>query len=113
MRSNRPMLRSKPMLGASGATGATGATGDDGFDISKISDLTGGAKLRMGAMTRRLPHDEHDPDAPVDRATNLRTNAYHRALFKYVGAKHGESMQRTILALAVRAALAEVDENTG
>jgi hypothetical protein len=64
----------------------------------------------MGAVTRKLPHDEHDPDAPVDRATNLRTNAYHRALFKYVGAKRGESMQRTILALAVKAALAEVDE---
>jgi hypothetical protein len=39
---------------------------------------------------RELPFEKHDPDAKPDKAFRFETNAYDRALFKYVAVLRGE-----------------------
>jgi hypothetical protein len=59
---------------------------------------------------RELPFERFDPDEKPDKAFRFETNAYDRALFKYLAALRGkdESMTELIRAFARTRALNEI-----
>jgi hypothetical protein len=122
-----PMLPNKPQISSDGAGTAstvgghgTGGTngiaetigsggGVKGMSPEALRELMKGAKVgapKQPSADRRMPWEQLDSEAPPDRAMSLRTNAYERALLRYVAGLRGESVQQTIKQLLREAALA-------
>lgn len=59
-----------------------------------VHSLAGKAPIKS---RRELPFERHDPDAKPDKAFRFETNAYDRALFKYVAAVRGKDESVTEL----------------
>lgn len=101
-----------------GLTGTIGASDTSGAGVSPkgmspeaLRELMKGAKVgapKQPSVDRRMPWEKLDPEASPDRAMSLRTNAYERALLRYVAGLHGESVQQTIKRFLREAALAAV-----
>jgi len=102
-----------PSTGRKKKSGTAGTAGTKSVDREALKKLVAGhAKVgRRPASTKRrsMPWEEHDPDEPADKAMNFRTNAYDRALLKYVAGLRGQSVQAALRELMRAAALAEAD----
>lgn len=72
------------------------------MDARSLATLERGAKTTTGRGER--PWDRLDPTAPADRAYGLATNAYQRAVLKYLGVMEGTTMQAVVSRLIREAA---------
>ncbi len=88
-------------------SGTSGTRGTDSkvVDIrAQLAGLTGNAKT-AGNTGSPKPWAQHDPNAPADKAVNIRTNAYDRALIAFVAGLQGKSNAQVYRELLRKAAL--------
>lgn len=84
---------------------ASGTPGDD----SSSPKNTARPRRKSRRLKNEMPWERHDPDAPPDKAMNFRTNAYDRALLKYMAGLRGISAQAVLQDLMRTAAFAELE----
>jgi hypothetical protein len=98
--------------GTDSTDGTDGTNGANGVSPESRRKFLEGAKVAPTVASRRerAPWDGLDPDAPPDKAMNLKTNAYERAVLRAAAAyEEGGSMQGMLRVLIREGALARIE----